>query len=143
MKKNKWTWSALLVLGAVSLSFVLLDSTGGEGSTSDEVVDPGVETVRPAADGVDVESNRKTDPEFLVELGDTLVNISQETISFWARIGDVEFPHLMHIDDFGMACIDCHHETNASSLDIPHAEYFEDFWIDCATCHDASGEASL
>jgi len=143
MKRNRWTWFALLLLGVISLSFALLDTSGGDGSISDDVVDDGVTALTPAGDAVEEQATGSFDPEFLVELGDTLVDISQETISFWARIGKVDFPHLMHIDDFGMACVDCHHETNATSLDIPHAEYFEDFWIDCATCHDASGDAAL
>jgi len=48
---------------------------------------------------------------------------------------DVCFPHAMHADDFGIECVSCHHETNATTLNIPHEEYFEDLWIDCATCH--------
>lgn len=49
--------------------------------------------------------------------------------------GEVEFPHALHGDDFGIECQECHHETMAQSLSTPHDEYFEDFWIDCAICH--------
>lgn len=52
-----------------------------------------------------------------------------------SSIGEVVFPHLEHVDDFGMECVECHHEVNAVALHIPHQEYFEDFWIDCQTCH--------
>jgi hypothetical protein len=52
-----------------------------------------------------------------------------------ATFGEVEFPHGMHVDDLGLACADCHHETNATRLKMPHADYFDDFWIDCRICH--------
>jgi len=67
----------------------------------------------------------------------------QDTITFWARIGVVEFPHKMHSEDFGMDCVECHHETNAAKLDMPHQDYFDDFWIDCSTCHKSNGDTVM
>jgi len=52
-----------------------------------------------------------------------------------SSIGEVVFPHLEHIDDFGIECTECHHEVNASVLNMPHEEYFKDFWIACGICH--------
>lgn len=61
-----------------------------------------------------------------------------------ARIGDPgefsgwgqsHFPHEYHVSDLAIACIDCHHETNATRLNVPHEDYFEDYWIDCTICH--------
>jgi hypothetical protein len=74
---------------------------------------------------------------------DTLTPQLQETIRVSSYLGEVEFPHLDHVDAFGLACGDCHHETNAAALAIPHEDYFDDFWIDCATCHHEPGSASL
>lgn len=54
------------------------------------------------------------------------------------ELGDVSFPHQFHFDALGVACRDCHHETQAGKLEIPHPEYFEDLWIDCKTCHHES-----
>jgi hypothetical protein len=59
----------------------------------------------------------------------------KEVILTEDAVGEVEFPHLEHVDDFGIECDECHHEINAAALDIPHEDYFEDFWIDCETCH--------
>ena len=53
------------------------------------------------------------------------------------EMGDVAFPHALHVDALELSCGQCHHETDAAELNIPHPEYFEDFWIDCATCHQA------
>lgn len=58
-----------------------------------------------------------------------------EVIHMPTVVGDVDFPHLEHIEDFEVDCKECHHYTNAAELDMPHEEYFEDFWIDCETCH--------
>lgn len=55
------------------------------------------------------------------------------------RLGAANFPHSYHIDDLGLECHDCHHETSAASLETPHPAYFEDFWIECETCHRPGG----
>lgn len=52
-----------------------------------------------------------------------------------ASVGAVVFPHLYHVEELGLECADCHHETSALALSSPHPEYFEDFWIDCESCH--------
>jgi hypothetical protein len=51
------------------------------------------------------------------------------------QLGDVLFPHELHVEDLEIECVECHHETNASGLETPHPEYFSDFWIRCSTCH--------
>ncbi len=63
-----------------------------------------------------------------------------EVLNLPASVGDVEFPHLMHIEDLEIECSECHHSTRAAALDMPHEDYFEDFWIDCKICH-VPGEA--
>jgi hypothetical protein len=54
-----------------------------------------------------------------------------------AEIGDVVFPHAFHYEEMGLACEECHHETDAAKLAMPasHDEYMEDFWLECDTCH--------
>jgi hypothetical protein len=64
------------------------------------------------------------------------------TISFSTVAGDVDFEHEMHYSDLGIACAECHHETDAGELDTPHDEYLETFSIDCGGCHREGVEAS-
>ncbi len=52
-----------------------------------------------------------------------------------ASVGEVTFPHRKHFEELGLACTQCHHETQAAVLKMPHPEYFADFWIDCKVCH--------
>ncbi|MCA9742126.1 hypothetical protein KC734_11340 [candidate division KSB1 bacterium] len=54
-------------------------------------------------------------------------------------IGEVQFPHKYHYEEMEIDCKDCHHETNATTIETPHDEYFQDFWIDCAICHRKNG----
>jgi hypothetical protein len=58
-------------------------------------------------------------------------------------LGEVAFPHQQHIEEFGLECETCHHETNAAALKFPHEDYFDDFWIDCKICHHENGSATL
>jgi hypothetical protein len=57
-------------------------------------------------------------------------------------LGPATFPHQSHLEDLGIACKDCHHETNATALRMPHEGYFDDFWIDCRICHNPTGGAA-
>lgn len=54
------------------------------------------------------------------------------------ELEDVIFPHEMHVDDLGIECRECHHETDAAKLKSPHPDYFADFWINCRICHHES-----
>lgn len=111
MTKLRFTWIILLFFAGVPLSFTFVERNA-----------------------------QKSTPQLSDTMrADTVLTISQEVIRFWARIGEVEFPHLDHVDDFGMDCVECHHETNASTLDIPHESYFNDFYIDCKQCHNGVG----
>jgi len=65
---------------------------------------------------------------------------SPDELRMPSSIGEVVFPHLEHIDDFGIECQECHHEVKATVLHTPHDDYFKDFWIKCNICHRA-GEA--
>lgn len=65
-----------------------------------------------------------------------------ETIEFRSEIGSVEFPHRAHAEDFGVECVECHHETNAAPLELPHPHYFEDGWKECRKCHHESGSGA-
>ena len=69
-----------------------------------------------------------------VAWGATAASEPPEAITWTTALGPVAFPHLLHVEDLGVACEDCHHETSAERLTMPHPDYFEDFWIDCASC---------
>jgi hypothetical protein len=84
-----------------------------------------------------------TDATYATTTQDTLPPHGQEMIRVPSYIGEVEFPHLDHVDAFGLDCGECHHETNAATLVIPHEDYFDDFWIDCSICHREPGSAAL
>lgn len=66
-------------------------------------------------------------------------NIPEE-IQFPSTVGEVSFPHLFHIEDLEMECVDCHHQINADILVTPHPSYFKSSWINCEICHNESGE---
>lgn len=52
-----------------------------------------------------------------------------------SSVGDVHFPHNLHVTDLGVGCGECHHQINAKVLDTPHAEYLTSSWINCQICH--------
>jgi len=65
-----------------------------------------------------------------------------ELIEWDSAVGAVTFPHRLHVEDIGIDCADCHHETNAGRLAMPHPEYFTDFWIECGGCHKATASVA-
>ena len=58
-----------------------------------------------------------------------------QEILFESSVGDVIFPHDLHVSDAGMECGECHHEIHAAVLDTPHPDYLTSSWIHCETCH--------
>jgi hypothetical protein len=57
-----------------------------------------------------------------------------------ASVGEVVFRHQMHIKDFSIKCVECHHQINAKELNTPHPDYLKSSWINCKVCHDGSGK---
>ena len=55
-----------------------------------------------------------------------------------SSVGEVLFPHQMHIEDLEMGCVECHHQIDAKILNTPHADYFKSSWINCKICHNGS-----
>jgi hypothetical protein len=53
-------------------------------------------------------------------------------VTFESSIGNVLFPHSVHLK-FG--CIACHHQIHADALETPHPDYLESAKINCDTCH--------
>ncbi len=53
-----------------------------------------------------------------------------------SHVGEVNFPHRAHFDDFNVECQNCHHRIRASSLKIPHRFSTRDNWKDCTYCHN-------
>ncbi|HHQ49678.1 MAG TPA: hypothetical protein ENK19_12450 [Acidobacteria bacterium] len=62
-----------------------------------------------------------------------------EKVVFPARVGEVVFPHAMHVNDLGIDCTDCHHPVKAPELKTPHPQYFKECQVACSTCHHADG----
>ena len=128
MKKLRLTWVPLLILGVVAVFVVLVESDSA--------------TVFDSGDALTRDKGATNKPA-ISRNGEEKTDGFQEIITFWARIGEVEFPHLMHSEELGMECVECHHETNAAALDMPHEEYFDDFWIDCGTCHRSNSDIEM
>ena len=55
-----------------------------------------------------------------------------------SRFGEVRFPHLMHAEEMGIECSECHHEAAAAGLDGLHADYFGECQSKCEACHRES-----
>jgi len=127
MKTLRLGWAPSLLLAVLSV-FLMLREVGSPDAPASATAAP------PPATPTQAAGSPAIDP------GD---GPNQDTITFWARIGVVEFPHKMHSEDFGMECVECHHETNAAALHMPHQDYFDDFWIDCSTCHKSNGDTVL
>ena len=49
--------------------------------------------------------------------------------------GPVKFTHLKHVEDYGAACGDCHHDSDAE----PIASHDPDAIYACGECHDEEG----
>ena len=60
-------------------------------------------------------------------------------ITFPSSIGDVNFPHQMHVEDLEIECTQCHHQINAKKLETPHPQYFKYSLMTCLICHKENG----
>ena len=58
-----------------------------------------------------------------------------ETWTFPSHVGEVRFPHAMHVEELELECTECHHDVQAPELHSPHPQYFEEGRIECQTCH--------
>lgn len=58
-----------------------------------------------------------------------------------SSVGDVVFHHEMHIKDFTIKCVECHHQIDAKKLSTPHPDYLQSSWINCKICHSESEKA--
>ena len=63
-------------------------------------------------------------------------------IIFESSVGNVHFPHDLHVDELELECGECHHQIHAMDLDTPHPGYMESSWIKCQICHDTSTATS-
>lgn len=117
----------------VGLAVIAGSTVGGCAEFADEPA-----PIEQAAVNDDVVEGDIIEPEMVLFEPDSI--LIREVIRTPSSVGEVVFPHYMHVDDMGMECAECHHEVNATSLEIPrdHGTYFEDFWIDCTTCHGNS-----
>jgi hypothetical protein len=53
-------------------------------------------------------------------------------ILFESSLGDVHFPHRVHMKS---GCQGCHHQIHAKDLVTPHAAYLTYSWVNCQDCH--------
>ena len=59
-----------------------------------------------------------------------------------SSVGDVLFPHNLHVDDVNLECTQCHHQIHAKELATPHPDYMTSSWVNCQICHDTNSEMS-
>lgn len=52
-----------------------------------------------------------------------------------SAVGEVRFPHCLHVDEIGFECSECHHETDATGLRLPHEAFFDECRSNCDACH--------
>jgi hypothetical protein len=63
-----------------------------------------------------------------------------DEITFKSSVGDVLFPHNVHVEDEEMECSECHHQIHAKELETPHPDYLTSSWINCQNCHNPNLE---
>ena len=61
-------------------------------------------------------------------------------ITFSSSLGDVLFPHKLHMK---MGCKKCHHQIHAKELLTPHEEYLTYSWVSCQDCHNKASETNV
>ena len=59
-----------------------------------------------------------------------------EVVTFNSSVGNVLFPHKLHVEDLELECVECHHQISAVKLETPHPNYLDSSWINCQLCHD-------
>jgi len=64
-----------------------------------------------------------------------------DEITYPSSVGDVLFPHKMHVKELELECADCHHQIHAMELDTPHPDYMTSSWVSCNICHNTETEA--
>ena len=59
-----------------------------------------------------------------------------DEITYTSSVGDVLFPHNLHVAELEVECAECHHQIHAMELDTPHPDYMKSSWISCKICHN-------
>ncbi len=63
-----------------------------------------------------------------------------KVITFESSLGDVHFPHRVHMKE---GCQRCHHQIHAKDLVTPHEAYLTYSWVNCQDCHnEANGNSN-
>jgi Cytochrome c554 and c-prime/Cytochrome c7 and related cytochrome c len=57
-------------------------------------------------------------------------------ITYTSSVGDVLFPHSLHVTELEVECVECHHQIHAMELDTPHPDYMTSSWVSCKICHN-------
>lgn len=61
-----------------------------------------------------------------------------DSITFESSVGEVHFPHKLHVADLDVECMQCHHQIHARELNTPHPDYLTSSWISCQSCHNTN-----
>jgi c(7)-type cytochrome triheme protein len=64
-----------------------------------------------------------------------------DEITYTSSVGDVLFPHNLHVTELEVECAECHHQIHAMELDTPHPDYMTSSWVSCKVCHNTDSEA--
>jgi len=65
-----------------------------------------------------------------------------DVVIFDSSVGEVHFPHKLHVEDLDLECMQCHHQIHAKELNTPHPGYLTSSWISCQSCHNTNSADS-
>ena len=80
-------------------------------------------------------------PVPLADAVETTTDLPGEII-FESSVGQVHFPHDLHVEELELECGECHHQIHAAELDTPHPDYMKSSWIKCQICHETNSAMS-
>jgi hypothetical protein len=63
-----------------------------------------------------------------------------DEITYKSSVGNVVFPHNVHVNELKVECAGCHHQIHAIDLKTPHPDYMTSSWVSCKTCHNTNSE---
>jgi hypothetical protein len=63
-----------------------------------------------------------------------------DEITYTSSVGNVLFPHNVHVKDHEIECAECHHQIHAMDLNTPHPDYMTSSWVSCKICHNTNSE---
>lgn len=114
MKRTCWFFTAVLV--------VLIGGGAALAQKADEKPKPEGKAAAPA------QVEKKQEPAQPAPAQSAQPAQMTETLKFPSHLGEVEFPHKKHVDDYGTECKKCHHTSDKPEDCTP-----------CTACHEKQG----